>query len=269
MAATRLLMALCVPAQLLAQGVGTVRGTVRATDGVPLALARISVVGSKKLTLTTPEGTFEITRVVPGVCVLQVRLLGYMSVLLPVEVQAGETAQVTVALAAAAVPLEAILVKADPAPYLPAMQGFEERRAHAQGHFFNRAEIARMQPRVFTDVLRRVPGVLIQPAPGAFGPNDMVRMARTTGVAGGRPCPVLFYINGTPFPVTGDISINQYVVPEDVIAVEVYNGTSQIPPQFQANLLNARCGVVVIWTRVGNEDDRPPEPFEDDSAAKN
>jgi len=49
--------------------------------------------------------------------------------------------------------------------------------------------------------------------------------------------------------------------PEDVIAVEVYNGASQIPPEFQSTLLNARCGVVVIWTRVGNETDTaPPRP---------
>ncbi len=70
---------------------------------------------------------------------------------------------------------------------------------------------------------------------------------------------MLFYVNGTPFPVTGDMSINQYVVPEDILAVEVYSGTSQIPAQFQSNLLNARCGVIVIWTRMGNEDDRPPK----------
>jgi len=248
MAATRLLMALCVPAQLLAQGVGTVRGTVRATDGVPLALARISVVGTKKLTLTAPDGTFEIARVVPGVCVLQVRLLGYMSVLLPVEVQAGETAQVAVALAAAPVPLEAILVKADPVPFLPAMQGFEERRARAQGHFFNRAEIVRMQARVFTDVLRRVPGVQILPVTGPYEAGEAVRMSRTIGVTGARPCPVLYYMNGTPFPVTGDIPINHYVAPEDVVAIEIYPGMSQIPPQFNSSSLNARCGVIVIWT---------------------
>jgi hypothetical protein len=199
------------------------------------------------------DGCFQLTGVAPGDHVLQVGLLGYLEVLQPVTVAAGETIYVEVILTLAPVPLEAVEVTAEPT-LLPVMRGFEARRAQGYGHFFNRKEIARMQPRVFTDVLRRVPGVQIQSTTGPFGPSDIVRMARTTGVAGTRPCPVLFYVNGTPLPVTGDISINQYIVPEDLAAIEVYNGTSQIPPQFQSNLLNARCGVVVIWTRVGNED---------------
>jgi hypothetical protein len=44
-----------------------------------------------------------------------------------------------------------------------------------------------------------------------------------------------------------------------VLAIEVYSGTSQIPPEFQSSLLNARCGVVVIWTRLGNEEDSPQQ----------
>src|SRR5205807_10657083 len=114
---------------------------------------------------------------------------------------------------------------------------------------------------VFNSVLRCVPGVLIQSGRGPFGPSDVIRMARTTAISSARACPVLFYVNGTPFPMTSVISINQYIVPEDVVAIEVYSGASQIPSQFQSNLLNARCGVIVIWTRVGNETDTsPPRP---------
>ena len=86
----------------------------------------------------------------------------------------------------------------------------------------------------------------------------MVRMNRATGITGARNCPVLFYINGMPFQVTADLSINQYVAPEDVVAIEVYSGSSQIPPEFSANLLNARCGVIVIWTKVGEDTEGPP-----------
>jgi hypothetical protein len=245
----------------LLQALGTLTGTVTGENATPLPQARIRVAGTDPTVLSGKDGQFQLGRVTPGHLVLEVRLLGYVAALRALDVGAGETLHVNVVLASAPIPLKAVEVEVEGARILPAMRAFEQRRAHGNGHFFTRQEIARIQPRVITDVLRRVPGVQIQPVNGAFGSNDMVRMDRTTGVMGGRPCPVLFYVNGTPFPVTGDFSINQYVVPEDVIAIEVYAGMSQIPPEFQASLLNARCGVIAIWTREGNEDDKaPPSP---------
>jgi len=248
---------LLLPLQIAAQGWGTLTGTVVGTDSGPLADARIRVDGAGPAVVSDQRGRFVLTRVSPGTHVVEVRLLGYLAVLQQVKVGQGETVALHIVLTLAPVPLEGVAVEAE-AGRLPAMRGFEGRRATGNGHYFNRAEIARMQPRVFTDVLRRVPGVQVQSLPGPFGPNDVIRMARTTGVSGARACPVLFYVNGTPFPVTGEISINQYIVPEDVVAVEVYSGASQIPSEFQSNLLNARCGVIVIWTRVGNETDTSP-----------
>jgi len=255
--ARRSLLSLLLPLHVAAQRSGTLTGTVVGEESTPLAEARIRMAGVGMVS-SDQDGRFRLTGVSHGDHVLEVRRLGYREFLQPVTIRAGETLYVRVVLTLAPVPLNPVEVEGEPA-LLPAMRGFEERRTHGNGRFFNRREITQMQPRVVTDVLRRVPGVVIQSVPGPFGPTDMVRMARTIGVTGARPCPVLFYVNGTPFPVTGDMSINQYVVPEDILAVEVYSGTSQIPAQFQSNLLNARCGVIVIWTRMGNEDDRPPK----------
>jgi len=239
---------------------GTVTGTVVGIDSTVLVQAQVRISGSDRVVLSDGDGRFRIARVTAGEHVLEVHRLGYRAVLQPVTVGAGQTVQMSVVLTPVPVPLKEVEVEAELA-LLPAMKGFEQRRAQGYGHFFNRREIAQMQPRVFTDVLRRVPGVVIQSTPGPFGPTEQIRMGRTTGIGGGgRACPVLFYLNGTPFPVTGDVSIDQYIAPEDVIAVEVYNGASQIPSQFQANLLNARCGVIAIWTRVGNERDRASDP---------
>ena len=251
---------LLLPFPLTAQSGGTLKGRVIGEDAAPLPQARIRLVGTNPVVLSSADGRFNLGTVADGDQVLEVRLLGYVALLKPVKIAEGQTVDVEVTLVLAPLPLKAVEVKGAPA-LLPAMQGFEMRRAHGNGHFFNRAEIARMQPRVFTDVLRRVPGVQIQPGGSSFGSNEMVRMSRTIGVTGSRSCPVLFYVNGSPFTVLGDMSINQYVAPEDVSAIEVYSGTSQIPPEFQSTLLNSRCGVIVIWTRVGNEDEpAPPAP---------
>jgi hypothetical protein len=239
-------------------GSGAILGRVLADSVTPLAQARVRVVGQTAVAVSGDDGRFSFSSIPSGSQVLEVRRLGYIASVQWIKIVPGETLTLQITLTLVPVPLKAVEVRGA-APLLPAMQGFEERRAHGNGHFFDRAEIARMQPRVFTDVLRRVPGVQVgTPTGGSFGGNEMVRMNRATGVAGMRQCPVLFYINGMPFQITGDMSINQYVAPEDVVAIEVYSGSSQIPPEFQAGLMNARCGVILIWTRVGNEEDHPP-----------
>ena len=238
---------------------GRLTGRVVGADGTPLAQARIRIVGATPLVLSGTDGRFTITAVRAGDQILEVRLLGYLAFNGLVTVAAGQALDVSVTLVPAPIALKAVEVKGA-AALRPALEGFEHRRAHGNGHFYNQAEIARMQPRLFTDVLRRIPGVILQPAAGSFGANDMVRMNRTTGITGSRNCPVLFYINGMPFQVTADMSINQYVAPEDVVAIEVYSGASQTPPEFSANLLNARCGVIVIWTKVGEDSESPPSP---------
>jgi outer membrane receptor protein involved in Fe transport len=37
------------------------------------------------------------------------------------------------------------------------------------------------------------------------------------------------------------------IPPADIEGIELYRGSSETPPQF--NLMNAMCGVVVVWTR--------------------
>jgi hypothetical protein len=232
---------------------------VVADSATPLAEARIRVIGATTVAVSGPDGRFSFGTITPGNQLLEIRRLGYVAYTQWVRIVAGQTLDLQVKLDLVPVPLAPVVVKGEPALW-PAMEGFEERRAHANGHFFNRVEVARMQPRLLTDVLRRVPGVQIQPSRGAFGGQEMVQMTRNVGVSGLRPCPVLFYLNGMPLQVTGDMSINQYVPPEDVIGIEVYSGSSQIPPEFLSNQLNSRCGVIVIWTRLGSEEDYRPAP---------
>src|SRR5204862_3805560 len=223
----------------------------------PIGQARIRVVGRNPMVLSGSDGRFTISDVAAGDQVLEVRLIGYVAFDQSVTVIAGQTLELRVTLVAAAIPLKAVEVQGA-AALRPVLEAFEHRRARGNGHFFNQAEIARMQPRVFTDVLRRIPGVMLQASSGSFGSNDMVRMTRTIGLNGPRSCPVLFYVNGSPLQISGDMSVDQFVAPEDVVAIEVYSGSSQIPPEFQSSLLNSRCGVIVIWTKVGEDSESPP-----------
>jgi hypothetical protein len=108
-----------------------------------------------------------------------------------------------------------------------------------------------MQPRVMTDVLRRVPGMQIVPISGTLGTTHVAALGRSTGIGGSGVCPVIYFVNGSPLPMHRDLGINSFVHPEEVVGLEVYSGASTIPPQFSVR--DSRCGVVAIWTRIGRD----------------
>lgn len=248
---------LLVPAQSDAQQPGTLTGTVITSDVRPVAKAQVRIVSAEEVVLTGTDGEFVLANLSPGIHTLEVRMLGYSKLLLPVEIESGLTRSVRVTLVMEPVALQPVEITEESA-LSPGLRSFYERRTRGPGHFFTREEIAKMHPRAVTDVLRRVPGVQIQPAGGPYGTSSHVRMGRGTGGLGARPCPVLFYVNGSPFPVTADLTINHFIAADDIDAIEVYTGTSRIPPQFSSNMHNARCGVVVIWTQIGTHGRKAP-----------
>jgi hypothetical protein len=174
-------------------------------------------------------------------------MIGFVPFVQPVNLKPGESLYVRVELMALnPLPLPVLEVTAA----LPAaLRGFQERRAHGPGTFLQYEDIARMQPRHVTDVLRRVSGLQVRALSGPYGVNLAV-MQR------GSRCTVMFYLNGSPLPIS-DIPIDNYVASEDLMAVEVFN-PSEIPAQFSSSGNNSRCGVVGLWTRFGNLPARSP-----------
>ncbi len=237
---------------LSAQEAGSLKGVVTTPEKRPVPLARVRIVGTTMATLADTDGTFRMFALPQGGQSVEVRMMGYRSVLVPVEIEAGRTADIQIVLTAIALPLETVEVVGDTL-IVPQMAGFEERKARGAGRFFSRTDIEKMQARLFTDVLRRVPGLQIGMTNGSVSSVGSVRTARTNGAGGGRPCPILYFMNGAPFPVTNEMAINSYISPEDVEAIEVYNGTSETPPQFNSSNYTARCGVVVVWTLNGKD----------------
>jgi hypothetical protein len=234
---------------------GALQGVVSTAEKEPLPEARVSVVGTPLVTVSDTDGTFRIVALPSGSQTVEVKMFGYGPSLLPVEIVAGKTAMLVVTLSPVPAPLETVNVLAD-TMIVPGMRGFQERKARGQGKFFTREDIERMQVRLFTDVLRRVPGMQVQRVGSNYGAGYSVQTGRTQGISGGRTCPVLFFINGAPFPMLGDVPINNFISPDDIAAVEVYTGASQVPPQFNSTMYNSRCGVVAIWTRSSNDPTR-------------
>lgn len=236
-----------------AQEAGTLKGTVATAEKKPLPNARIGIVGTALATLADTDGTFRMASPY-GSQSVEVKLLGYATILMPVQMEPGKGAYLEVILTAVPT-LSTVRVTADTL-VLPEMRRFAERRSRGVGRFFTRQDIDHMEARQFTDILRRVPGMQLEPQEGAWGPTVSIQISRNQGTNGGRACPILFYVNGVPLSSVNGMAINHFVSPGEVAAVEVYSGASEIPGEFSGGMGNARCGVVVVWTRISTSPSR-------------
>jgi hypothetical protein len=62
------------------------------------------------------------------------------------------------------------------------------------------------------------------------------------------PCPPALYVDGILI-LDGASHIDEFVLPYEVEAVEVYKSAASVPARFGGS--TAGCGVIVIWSRGG------------------
>lgn len=224
-----LLMAIALlPAPLAAQRPGEVAGRVtEAGSAVPLEMASVEIVELGVRGWTDGTGRFRFRGVESGAYRLRVTRAGYARRDLSAEVRNGETAWLEVALAPAAVALQAVRVTAAADPL-------------AEGTRVGRGEIEASGARTAAEVLERVPGVVVR-GTSAGG-------ARTVSIRGSAPDEVLVLVDGAPLndPVSGEADLSA-VPARSIDRVVVLPGarSARYGPR-------AAAGVVLIETRTGD-----------------
>ena len=104
---------LLVPCLALAQGQGTVRGTVTdAQTGETIPGVNVALQGTQMGAATSPSGEFEISGVEPGTYTLQATFVGYQEQTREIRVRAGETTVANIKMTPADVELDEVVVTA-------------------------------------------------------------------------------------------------------------------------------------------------------------
>lgn len=245
------------PTRIAAQDVGsTVLVMVTSAEtGEPLRGAAVEVGGTSLAAVTDADGRAILHRLASGTQEIGVRHLGYLSQTRPVTLEAGRGYSLAFSLQADPLPLEELRVKATRRMPSGAALGFHRRVERGIGNFITREEIERHRPRRFSDLLRMVPGLRLacdsfadicelqmRAAPPSMSNMDM-RAARSSGADSS--CPVQYYVDGVYQPY-GNVNALR---PDDLEAVEIYAHGHQAPARYSVRK-NARCGVVLIWTRM-------------------
>jgi hypothetical protein len=210
-----------------------VRGVVIDSSGAPVAGAEVRAVGTALVIVTTDSGVFRVEHPA-GPIVFAVRRLGYEPSTFLATLRPGRTNGVTLTLQQTAHALPGVLVAEERQQTW--LRTFNQRKDTQQGTFITRTEIEKAHARLTTDLLRR------------RAPSVQVMMTRGGGTRvymrgnGARRCPPQLFVHTTPY--SGEVDD----FPPDVVeAIEVYSGSSELPPEL--NIGRALCGAIVIWTR--------------------
>jgi len=217
-------------------------GEVRDTAGHPLSGAEVQLAGDRLIARSDDQGHFRLAALPGGSWDAQVQRIGFLPSRVEVELHPGRTTTASFALRVAASVLDTVHVRAR-RPDAFALQ--EKARQFPGAAFFSSAAIDSLHVSQVTDILRTVKGVqLVYPDSG--GP-PLVQMTRSrfSDLMHAGICPIEYYVDGVPFDMKNNP--DAYFRPGDIASIEVYDGASNIPPEYQSG--SAACGVVVIWTK--------------------
>jgi len=224
----------------LQTGNAVLTGRVINAAGQPVVGARVDVIGTPGATLTKENGQFTINSLPSGTQSVVVRQIGFAPEEKAVELSTRGPAEVSITMARPATMLNTVVVKADRDVGLEKV-GFTQRKKMGGGYYMDGDQITQRAPNQLTDLFRTIPGLRVVPA--GNGIDYTVESARNvTGSC------VKYYVDGAPFEAVFPGDVDRILPPNEIAAIEVYNGIS-VPAQFQAPGQSS-CAAVVMWSKT-------------------
>ncbi len=217
-----------------------VAGTVTAAQtGEPLMGVQVVIRGTRRWGITNQDGAFHLAALKPGPYVIEFRHPNRAPIVYNLTLEADKTTELSIRLDTRTVALPEVVIEGKETQPAAKMTDFFSRKAAGHGgYFITRKDIEERQPRVLSDMMRRVPGLRVD---CDFGSCQVTTFTEARRIMGG--CPIQYFLDGVPF--TGDVD---ELTPDQVEGIEIYRGSSSVPPQF--NTGTSMCGVIAVWSRV-------------------
>jgi Carboxypeptidase regulatory-like domain len=221
----------------VAIGSAVITGKVVDKQGRPLAGARVALQGGGKVAISRPNGDFTLDSLPSGTQALGVRKLGYQATEVAVELSSATPQHTTVTMSDFVPTLATMVVEAAQDKALSDI-GYLQRKQTGLGHYMDGKDINH-QAFAFSSIMELAPGLKVMPS--GDGRTSVIVDSRSAS----NGC-VNYYVDGFPFTSMTPGDIDDYVRPDEIVAVEVYHG-STTPPQF-TTAGQSSCATIVVWT---------------------
>lgn len=224
-------------------------------EGAPIPDVNLEIkgAGGTRTIVTGPSGRALLPDVPPGVLLIRTRRIGFKQGDVSARVEAGRNT-VPIMLSEVATPtLDTMRVVGDRrVTGLGRLDGFDQRRVNSiGGRFVTGDEIEKQNPLTVSEILRRVPGVMLRDSAGVIIAISG-RGLKIVRVGEGRnsqlvpvPCTMRIGVDGTLRENGFDMNL---LSPKDIYGVEVYTPAT-VPPQYNGQKADSFCGLIMIWTK--------------------
>ena len=221
----------------------SIAGTVRNSQGSPVAGATVMLPGMAQSTVSDARGQYSLTGIPPGTRTVTVRRLGFSPASTSIDLTTAEVHKVDVVLSDYVLVMDPMYVIARREKALTSV-GFYSRKSKGMGQFRVRSDFERDGPRFLSDIVGKMRGIHVEYVEGG-------RVVR--GVGAGAEC-VALIIDGMHWESAmgrgGDF--DDAVLPEQIAALEVYGGP-EVPIEFES-VVTRGCTTIVLWTKTRVKD---------------
>lgn len=221
----------------------SIAGTVRNSQGAPVAGATVLLPGMAKSTVSDARGEYSLTGIPLGTRSVTVRRLGFSPAHISLDLTSGEVHKVDAVLADYVLVMDPMYVIARREKAFASI-GFTSRKRQGLGQFRVRGDFERDNPRFLSDIVGKMRGIHVEYVEGR-------RVLR--GVGAGAEC-VALIVDGMHWESTIDQGgdFDDAVLPEQIAALEVYGGPA-VPVQFES-VVSRGCTTIVLWTKTRVKD---------------